>query len=813
MKVLTKTEYVLWSIAGILGILLFVTLQPRVTPLSSVPLTIGREDAARIAVAYLAKQGFKTNELDTLARSVRFFPSQTQERSYQVLDFPAEAYRFLERHSPAYYWHVGWFNSDGKPAYEVVISCDGIPFGFNHYQPADERGAILTQDEAQAILEKFLTVTMGINLEDYELLEVSSDRQKARTDYSFNYFSKFNFPGSIQLRLRTLIRGDVVDHVTTYYSLPERFTLDSIQELSTERIFQALVAPTIFVIIFILLSIQYILRFHAGEIAIKAPVVVGIIYAAVMAILGLNAFDLWAHVGGEIAPTMRMLGYTVVWFLVGILGAVMILEAWSVGDSLVRERWGPKLLRFDKISQGRILFPSLWPSMFVGTMAGLLMAGLWSLLTLAFKTYFNAWTETKAVDFLFSSYLPAIEVVGEGFTDALFYTVLGPLFLLAFFKKYLRPFRSELVNTIVAVALMAVLISFSQSVIPVYPMYWRVLIAFFLSLLVGWIFLRYDLTTVFVSFLIVNVIPYAFPLLIADNRFFFTSGIIACAVAFVPLVVGAIAGVRGRELSPEELAEKPSYVRLITARERMAHELEIARNVQMSLLPKSNPLAEGFDIAGICLPAFEVGGDYYDFFQLGNGKIGIAIGDVSGKGVPAAIYMTLTKGILQSCATGNSSPREVLNNLNKQMYLNIERNSFVSVFYGVLDMSRRVIRFARAGHNPAILAHKDHDKNLLLIPKGIAVGLESGQKFYDILQEEEVFLQSGDVLTFYTDGFTEARTDKGDEFGEERLLQLLAAHKHRSANAIIQEIVRAVREYVGIHPQIDDMTMVVVKAL
>jgi len=813
MKTPTKTEILVWLLAGLVGILLFIAYQPRVTPLARVSMTIGRQEAAVIAKTYLAQHGFDTNELDTLARSIRFLPSQVQEKSYQVLDYPDDAYRFLESRSPAYYWDVAWFNSDGKPAYEVVLSGDGIPFGFNHYRPADQPGAVLTQAEAQVVLEAFLTKTMGINLEEYELLEVSSDRQKARTDYTFNYYSTFDFPGSIQLRLRTIIRGNVVDHVTTYYSVPERFTLDSVQELSTERILIAIVSPTIFIIVFILLSIQYILRFHAGEIAIKAPVIVGLVYAGVMTLLGVNAFDIWAHFGGEISPLLRMIGYTLIWSLVGVLGAVMILEAWSVGDSLVRERWGAKLLRFDKIAQGRILFPSLWPSMLVGTMAGFVLTGLWALLAFLAVTHAGAWTETKSVDFLFSSYLPAFEVVGEGFTDALFYTFLGPLFLLAFFKKYLRPFRSSAINTGLAVLCMAVLISFSQSVVPIYPMHWRLIISLLTSVIVGWVFVRYDLSAVFVSIFVLSILPYGFSLLIAANTFFMVSGVIAYGVAMLPLVVGAVAFMRGRELTPEEIAEKPSYVHLITARERMAHELEIARSVQMSLLPKSIPLAEGFDIAGVCLPAFEVGGDYYDFFQLGDGKIGIAIGDVSGKGVPAAIYMTLTKGILQSCATGSSSPREVLNNLNKQMYLNIERNSFVSVFYGVLDMRRQVICFARAGHNPAILAQRDNDKNLLLIPQGIAVGLEAGEKFYEVLQEQEVQLHSGDVLTFYTDGFTEARSRSGDEFGEDRLLTLLAANKHRSANAIIQEVVRSVREYIGLVPQIDDMTMVVVKAL
>ncbi len=305
--------------------------------------------------------------------------------------------------------------------------------------------------------------------------------------------------------------------------------------------------------------------------------------------------------------------------------------------------------------------------------------------------------------------------------------------------------------------------------------------------------------------------PYAYELI--QTEYYFTSGVISYIFAFAPFAIGLVAYWKGRELSPEELAAKPSYVKLITQRERMAHELDIARSVQMSLLPKKNPLLEGFDIAGVCIPALEVGGDYYDFFKLEDGKIGIAIGDVSGKGVPAAIYMTLTKGILQTTASESNSPKEVLNKLNKQMYLSIDRSSFVSIFYAVLDMTNNKIRFARAGHNPAILAHRGNDLNTLLEPKGMAVGLEAGEKFSDFLEEHEIPLQSGDVLTFYTDGFTEASTKDGEEYGEDRLLDLISENKNFSANAMIQKVVREIKAFVGNHPQHDDMTMVVVKVL
>jgi phosphoserine phosphatase RsbU/P len=244
----------------------------------------------------------------------------------------------------------------------------------------------------------------------------------------------------------------------------------------------------------------------------------------------------------------------------------------------------------------------------------------------------------------------------------------------------------------------------------------------------------------------------------------------------------------------------------------MAKELEIARKVQMSLLPKTDPVVEGFDIAGICIPALEVGGDYYDFVSLGGRKIGIAVGDVSGKGVPAAIYMTLTKGILQSHAEDNVSPRRVLSKVNSLMYRTIDRNSFVSMFYAILDPAARKIKFARAGQCPVIVAQRTGEQGTFLTPRGMALGLEMGKVFDSVMEEQELDVLSGDVFVFYTDGFTEARTAQGEEFGEERLVGSISHHRTKSATGIIRAICDDVQSFTAGHPQHDDMTMVVVKA-
>ena len=248
-------------------------------------------------------------------------------------------------------------------------------------------------------------------------------------------------------------------------------------------------------------------------------------------------------------------------------------------------------------------------------------------------------------------------------------------------------------------------------------------------------------------------------------------------------------------------------------RERMAKELEIARNVQNSLLPKQNPKMSGYDIAGACIPAKEVGGDYYDFIQNENNKLGIVIGDVSGKGVPASIYMTLTKGIIQSQANGQTSPREMLIKVNSFMYKSIEPGAFVTIFYAVLDGNTGKIDMTRAGHNPAIHYSAMEDKFSLIEPLGIGIALEEGEVFQDKIKSESVYLHSGDWLVLYTDGFTEAMNKKQEEYGEERFINSIRMNQYETANGLITAIRNDVQNFVGKTEQFDDMTMIAIKVI
>jgi serine phosphatase RsbU (regulator of sigma subunit) len=248
-------------------------------------------------------------------------------------------------------------------------------------------------------------------------------------------------------------------------------------------------------------------------------------------------------------------------------------------------------------------------------------------------------------------------------------------------------------------------------------------------------------------------------------------------------------------------------------RERMSKELEIAQELQRRLLPRNGFSIEGFDIAGVCLPAEEVGGDYYDFLRLRDNKVGVVIGDVSGKGVPAAIYMTLTKGIMQAFVAQTASPKDVLEKVNSLMYGTIEKGSFMTMTYAVIDPGGKTSTFARAGHNPAILYSNASQSITHVESNGIALGMRDDATFGSVTAEARVQLLPHDMLVFYTDGVTEAMNGDQEEFGVERLFNAIKGNHQKSAHGIIEAVRGEVADFVGNRSPQDDMTLIVLKAV
>ncbi|HKX29623.1 MAG TPA: PP2C family protein-serine/threonine phosphatase, partial [Blastocatellia bacterium] len=283
-------------------------------------------------------------------------------------------------------------------------------------------------------------------------------------------------------------------------------------------------------------------------------------------------------------------------------------------------------------------------------------------------------------------------------------------------------------------------------------------------------------------------------------------------IGLVALIAAGLAGLRkAREVRPEEIAIPPGMFPTRPERERLKAEFEVARRAQQQMLPEAPPTIEGLDLAAVCQPSREVGGDLYDFITLPEGRLAIVVADVSGKGVPASLYMTLTKGLLDSVLEDVTDPGEVLREVNRHLYEVCRRKVFVTLFLGIIDPARRTLVYARAGHNPTVYCRASDRLTQLLKSPGMGLGLNNGKIFNSSLKVATLQLEPDDTLLFYSDGITEAMNGKREEYGEERLMKLAAGIDGLPAAQVCNFVMADVEKFLGsVQPQ-DDQTLVVVR--
>ncbi|MGC4051720.1 MAG: PP2C family protein-serine/threonine phosphatase [Paludibaculum sp.] len=288
----------------------------------------------------------------------------------------------------------------------------------------------------------------------------------------------------------------------------------------------------------------------------------------------------------------------------------------------------------------------------------------------------------------------------------------------------------------------------------------------------------------------------------------------------VPLVGGLMVAARPAPANVQELAEEisrrndpPPGSAPRSERERLLTEFAVAREAQQGMLPDKPPSIPGFSLFASCVPAREVGGDLFDFLEMPHGRWAMCVADVSGKGVPAALYMTLTKGMLaaeQAMATGIL---DLAGAVNRQLLLAGKRRTFVTLAMGLLDPERRVLEVLRAGHNPILWWRAGLGESLYIQPKGIGLGLAGERIFAKSIECQELELADGDLVVFYSDGLTEAMNPRQEQYGEERLQSVVARAAGLDAPELAQAILEDVEVFkAGADPH-DDLTLVVLRCL
>ncbi len=796
-----------WLIAGAIIFILIIVLYPY-SVFTTMEMKTTRGEAIDLARKFLAKENFNISGF----KSEAFLDNSPIENRYILKKLGGKEFaEYIKNSKRSTLSWVVMFHQDlprqmAQTSYFVDVASDGHIFGFERNIPDTASSVSLSKAEATDLINSYVTNILGDEFRGFNLVESKEESYRHRTDFSFRWEKPEPKLGA-NLIITGNVQGNRVGNFHYYFEVPQA---DREYFSSTEAIYGT--TSVIFIVLLIVIAAYLFLKkYHQGEIWMSVGRNLFILF---FVITFLNVLNSWPQLGqgsqlGNLSFTyMKIILLLINGVIISFFLALLVFASWTVGESYARSLWPEKLKGVDAFVKGHFFATDSGVSL----MKGLVIGAAISLTVLISSIILNTpnssmFISPTSFQEIFASWIPSASTLLGGVTEAMLTSItLTFLIVNISYHRWQKKWVSILLTGIVTVLGFAI-----AATPPSLNNFGINLLSYFMfGCFLAYLYFQFDLLLIASALFYSSIIPKGFSILATSNPFYsWNFAIVVLAVLIAP-VIYIISRIRKEEFVLENYG-LPSHIQRISERERLKKELEIAAKVQLSLLPKEEPKIPGYDLASISIPAVEAGGDYFDYVKLSGDKIGIAIGDVSGKGVGAAIYMTLTKGILQAHAEEDVSPRNVLAKVNRLLYKTIEKNSFVSMFYAILDTKKHTILYSRAGHNPGILCSETGGKTKLLLSKGMALGLEEGSIFTSTLNEEEISLANGDVFVLYTDGFTEAMNERHEQYGEERFIQLIEKNRHLSSRDLINMILKDVNRFVDNFPQHDDMTILIVK--
>ncbi|MDZ7266672.1 MAG: PP2C family protein-serine/threonine phosphatase [candidate division KSB1 bacterium] len=802
-KTASPRENLLLLLLALAGAALFFELFQPVTPAAKLGLELNRGEAESAARDYLKTLDHNVTGFDY---NVALIIDNKLESFLQAHNVTAAQRKIITRHHPVAAWEVIYRHPETSERFQLRLSPQGEVFHCEHMLPPNVAGERMPLAAARLLVRDFLVQHRGIDWQDYETVDAQMIKQEARTDHNFIWENRTPATGGLRLRLKAVVLGDRVGGWMQQVQYPREFSEWYTRRLNTANWFKA-AEQILFILLFVISLVIFVLRFRAGEVGLRnALLLAGFAFICVL-LLAIDTLPAQAVVRDGLLSDNRgffIFATYINLLLLTLAAAVGIFIVWMSGETFTREVWPEKLRAFDALFAGRMFFPELGQALLRGSALAFVHLGASYLLFHLLVKQPGHWLVSGPYDEeVFAAFMPFALPLLFGIYHSLLLTAYAPLFTLGFLRRRFH-------HTLPALLLTAFFFcSVCDGTVTIHDRWLQAALALVASSVIYIFYLRYDLLTVAAGLGMATALPGALSLALQPDGLLRAAGMVSLGLLAGLLLYGYAAARHGKPVS--ERAITPRYVRYLSERERLKMELEIARKAQLRMLPQHLPRIAGLDIAACSEPAREVGGDYYDFVMLDEQRLGVVIGDVSGKGMPAALYMTLTKGFLQAHASPHASPGEILCRMNRAFYATADRNVFVSLFYLVIDPVARRLTCARAGHNPVIVHPQNGAGVRLLQPPGIALGLERGEIFDRILQQEQHILAPGDTLVLYTDGLTEAMNHRREEFGEHRLLEVIARNQQRRAPGLLDAIRQAHREFIGREDQYDDLTCVVVK--
>ncbi len=809
----TKKSAILLAAAAVAGLVAFILLVPHYSLYYSVDSKLDRSQAIEMSRKIAEKFGTHLSR-DLMQNTV--FKTDYVSMEYLGNRLGTAATNRLVRSDsiPLNGWRIAWFDpskqtTDGTKL-AVVITEGGKLSTFKLFVPDSVTGPDLSREEAMDIFKGewnrlALSRLTGADLAGWRLNESHSIKKEHRQDWALTYLKDSTGVPGLKEELSVRLTGQGISFLDLSYYPPEQFRT-GVASTASPFVFMTFLSWVVVFVLFAFGLILFLKRYNEGEAGIGSAMFVALLYyiaAGTGVVLSFPSIGSGTTIGTMNLFYVNVIALALVLLLWFPLFALLSFSSWGIGESSARAIWPDKLRTFDALSHFRIFNDGLGLSTLRGYAYGGIILGIYAVVHPIFHLSGSVGSFSGSITLL-DSYFPAIAALSSGLAVGLFSETFYRFGVLSYFGKK-RLAKGIAVSAVLFIPSLFYPLPFGD-----YLALPRIIMSLALAAILIFLFLRHDFITAFVASSLVASAQGLIPIFASSNSFFAANSVLSVILLSIPVAVSLI-GLWKKQAFELTVDLMPAHIRRISERERMARELEIAKNVQNNLLPRTTPSVPQMEFGGICIPALEVGGDYYDFVNMRDGLVGTAIADVSGKGLPAAIYMTLTKGALQASAEDHSSPRKVLSKINQIVYNSISRGTFISMIYAVIDTRSRKVKFARAGHNPLALFSSNSTSARLFTPNGLALGLDDGDKFDSTLEEMEITLLPGDALVFYTDGFTEAMDTEANEFGEERLIQLIESARHLPVREMLAKIDAGVRKFAGNAPQHDDMTMVVIK--
>jgi len=793
----------LWLLLGLAGAGLLVWAYPRAFPFMPRDWRIGRGQAVAIALERLRVLGppvadpYVVARLDTsslLERRLLLARRAGHEREIAASGLAGEVFG----------WQVTVYPPDvlrDEWTYRAEIGLDGRVRELRLNVGPRVGGRPIAFAAARAQADAFLA-RHGFDLAGYGEPTPRSLQLAARTDLVLRYPDRRPAPGGAH-GVEVVFAGD---RLAGYQSWWEDRNERSLQRVVQEGEFESVGLLILIDVTMLILAVPFLRRYHEGEIGVRRGLqIFGLVLALGIAVVLVSARAAAQGSSFGFATRQQTTWLVAIFLSIFAVGPAALLAffSWSVGESILRERWGGKLAAFDALFQGDWANATVARASLRGVVAGVCIAGGLAAAALPLA---------RAGAFPFSSFLVSgisgpfqgVGIAAEALNNVL--PMLLAAALCAVPMALRRLGRSW--GSIAAVAVTAVLLL--GPYLPL-PAAWGLLIALLFAAAVVFLFLRYDFLTVLIAATFAPLLWMVFPILTARSGAIAAQGWIALALVAAPLLASARYLGSDREFV-YRYEDVPPHVRRIAERERQRVELETARRIQSSILPDLPPRLAGVELAHAYLPATEVGGDFYDVLALEDGRLAVAVGDVAGHGVSSGLVMSMAKSALAVQVTFDPDVEAVFRTLNRMVFQTARKRLLTTLSYLLLDPVERKLLYASAGHLFPYVISRGAVRALesIAYPLGVRGDLE--------IQARSARLEAGDTLFLFSDGIVEARRtavygdgEGGEPWGFDRLEESLARHAARPVEGLRDGVLADVQRFAGNGPREDDQTILVLR--